>query len=128
VLRYPCQLQGMGWKLTKFLQLLHFPHNIRRHGSTLIFDGRGCPEYNGNVFCKDHATHTQRRQISLVAKQTAQRYFENSIIVEAERVLACSKALTYKDVNQYQYIPTDEKEYVQPIKADDGLNINCHIL
>jgi hypothetical protein len=27
--------QGMGWKLTKFHQLLHFPHNISRHGSAL---------------------------------------------------------------------------------------------
>jgi hypothetical protein len=62
--------QGMGWKLTKFHQLLHFPHNIRRHGSALNFDG-GRPEYYGKVFCKDHATRTQRRQISL-AKQTAQ--------------------------------------------------------
>jgi hypothetical protein len=85
--------QGMGWKLTKFHQLLHFPGNIRKHGSALNFDG-GHPEYYGKVFCKDHATRTQRRHITL-SKQTAQRYFENSIVVEAERVLAHTGSLTY---------------------------------
>jgi hypothetical protein len=119
--------QGMGWKLTKFHQLLHFPHNIRRHGSALNFDG-GRPEYYGKVFCKDHATRTQRRQISL-AKQTAQRYFENSLVVEAERVLAHSKALTYKDVKQYQYVPIVRKESVRSIEAGDGdLVLDFHVL
>jgi hypothetical protein len=100
--------QGMGWKLTKFHQLLHFPHNISRHGSALNFDG-GRPEYYGKYFCKDHTTRTQRRQISL-GKQTAQRYFEASCILEAERVLVQGNMSTYKDKNSYQYLPIDVDE------------------
>jgi hypothetical protein len=92
----------------------------------LNFDG-GRPEYYGKFFCKDHATRTQRRQISL-AKQTAQRYFENSVVVEAERVLAHSKALTYKDMTQYQCIPTVENDSVESIQAGDGVQLECHVL
>jgi hypothetical protein len=91
--------QGMGWKLTKFHQLLHFPHNIRRHGSALNFQG-GRPQYYGNYFCKDLTTRTQRRQI-ILGKQTAQRYFEMSCVLEAERILAQSKTSTYLDNNKY---------------------------
>jgi hypothetical protein len=97
--------QGMGWKLTKFHQLLHYPHNIRRHGSALNFDG-GRPEYYGKYFCKDMTTRTQRRQISL-GKQTAKRYFETSCLLEAERVLANRNALLYMDKRDYQYLPRE---------------------
>jgi hypothetical protein len=103
--------QGMGWKLTKFHQLLHFPHNISRHGSALNFDG-GRPEYYGKYFCKDHTTRTQRRQISL-GKQTAQRYFEASCILEAERVLVNGNMSTYQHADKgYQYVS---------IEIDDNL-------
>jgi hypothetical protein len=98
--------QGMGWKLTKFHQLLHFPHNIRRHGSALNFDG-GCPEYYGNYFCKDLTARTQRGQISL-GKQTAQRYFEMSCVLEAKRILVQSKTSTYLDNNKYKYFLLEE--------------------
>jgi hypothetical protein len=117
---------GMGWKLTKFHQLLHFPHNIRRHGSALNFDG-GRPEYYGKVFCKDHATRTQRRQIKL-AKQTAQRYFENSVVIEAERVLANTKALTYRDVDEYQYLPIVDDDTRHTIQEHGALQNQSHIL
>jgi hypothetical protein len=72
----------------------------------LNFDG-GRPEYYGKYFCKDLTTRTQRRQISL-GKQTAQRYFEMSCVLEAERVLAQSKTSTYLDNNKYQYFPLEE--------------------
>jgi hypothetical protein len=120
------QHQGMGWKLTKFHQLLHFPCNIWKHGSTLNFDG-GCPEYYGKVFHKDHATRTQRQQINL-SKQTAQRYFEKSVVVEAESVLAHTKGLTYGNADQYKYIAQDEEEYRWTLKAVHDLQIDCHVL
>jgi hypothetical protein len=95
--------QGMGWKLTKFHQLLHFPYNISRHGSALNFDG-GRPEYYGKYFCKDHTTRTQRRQISL-GKQTASRYFEASCVLEAERLLVNGNMSTYIEPKSYHYLP-----------------------
>lgn len=101
---------GMGWKLTKFHQLLHFPHNISRHGSALNFDG-GRPEYYGKYFCKDHTTRTQRRQISL-GKQTALRYFEASCVLEAERLLVNGNMSTYIDTKDYQYIPVETNDDV----------------
>jgi hypothetical protein len=96
--------QGMQWKITKFHQLLHFPHNISRHGSAMNFDG-GRPEYYGKHFCKDLTTRTQRRQISL-GKQTAQRYFEIATVMEAERILAHHNTLSYRDNGKYQYLHT----------------------
>jgi hypothetical protein len=109
--------QGMGWKLTKFHQLLHFPHNISRHGSALNFDG-GRPEYYGKYFCKDLTTRTQRRQISL-SKQTAQRYFESSCVLEAERLLARADAFTYRDSSDYQYIPMETNTARNTVLDDD---------
>jgi hypothetical protein len=111
---------GMGWKLTKFHHLLHFPHNIRRHGSSLNFDG-GRPEFFGKYFCKDHTTRTQRRQISL-AKQTAQRYFESSCVREAERLLSQSRNLTYKDPYSYNYLPIKS---LSSAVHHDRLNDRC---
>jgi hypothetical protein len=98
----------MGWKLTKFHQLLHFPPNIRKHGSALNYDG-GRPEYYGKYFCKDPATRTQRRQLTL-AKQTAERYFETPLVTEAERFLSNSNELIYMDNDQYQYISHTQKD------------------
>jgi hypothetical protein len=114
--RYFPRPQGMEWRLTKFHQLLHFPHNIQRHGSACNFDG-GRPEYYGKYFCKDLTKRTQRRQISL-GKQTAQRYFEVSTVLEAERVLAHSNTLIYRDCCKYSYIPR-EIDVVNPIENDD---------
>ena len=109
----------MEWRLTKFHQLLYFPHNIWRYDSALNFDG-GRPEYYGKYFCKDLTTRPQCQQISL-GKQTAQRYFEVSSVLEAECVFAQSNTLMYRDISKYCYFPKEVDDEAQ-IDNDDRDN------
>ena len=50
------------------------------------------------------------------------------MVVEAERVLAHMKALIYRDLDEYQYLPVVDDDTDHTIRACGALRNQSHIL
>lgn len=94
--------KGNGTKLGKFHHNLHFVRNICRHGSIPNYDGSR-PEAIAKDLAKSPGLRTQKHHKSITI-QTAKRYHEDIMVIEAERI--CNT----KEKNSLRYVSTSKQD------------------
>ena len=92
-----------GLRITKFHQLLHYAHMIRRHGSARNFDTGRCESIAVNMY-KRSAKNTQRRQATLNS-QIATRYVEELVMDESRRLFRKQEP-SFRFTNDERYADT----------------------
>ncbi len=105
---------GHGWKVQKFHEMLHVPHNVQRFGSPQNYDASG-GERSLKYWAKQPSNTAQKRGADIFTQQVADRIQERACVEKAKRAIKFDSAVhnipnsNYEDKNTNGTNELDEK-------------------